>query len=164
MFKKDDYIVYNSECVCVVDDIKQIKFDKTNRDYYILLPVYEQNSTIKIPVDSGVAMRKIISKRKARELIGSMPGAETVWVEDKNERIRQYKLALRSGDCTEWIKLTKTLFEKKKSQNDIGKTLSAADEQILGTAEKLLHGELALALGIEYSEIGDYIQKQLGEM
>lgn len=161
MFKKGDYIVYNSESVCVVDDIQHLSYDKVGRDYYILLPVYEKNSTIKIPVDADVKMRKIISKKKARDVVKTIPDIQTIWVDDKNERMVLYKTALRSGECAEWLKLTKTLFEKKRERWDLGKQLSAADEHILSSAESLLHGELALALGIELEEMGSYIEKQL---
>ena len=64
MFKVDDYIMYGITGVCKVIDITNEKFiNGEKRDYYVLSPIQNNNTIIKIPLDNNkIPMRKIISK------------------------------------------------------------------------------------------------------
>ena len=64
MFEVDDYIMYGMTGVCKVLDITNEKFiNSDKREYYVLSPIYSDNTIIKIPVDNNkVPMRKVISK------------------------------------------------------------------------------------------------------
>jgi len=165
MFKLGEHIMYNSQYVCVVDDICDMDMGAQSTSYYVLRPIYERNTTIKIPVGSTkVSMRELISPDEAKAIIKGIPKMIPEWIEDKNLRAQEYKRALRSGCCDEWAKLTKTLFCRKKEVAQSGKKLSSSDEQTLRTAEQLLHGELAIILGISIDEVQEYIADQIGDV
>ncbi|MDU5022041.1 MAG: CarD family transcriptional regulator, partial [Clostridiales bacterium] len=73
-----DYIMYGTTGVCKISDITNEKFiNGEHRKYYVLTPIYCNDTIIKTPVDNKkVSMRKIISKEDAHLLINSIPNME----------------------------------------------------------------------------------------
>lgn len=66
MFEKGDFIVYGTVGVCQVDDISKTDFSDNDKLYYRLIPKFEANRTIGIPVDTTkVMMRSIMTRREA---------------------------------------------------------------------------------------------------
>ena len=74
---------------------------------------------------------------------------------------RQYKEAVRSGDCRELVRIIKTIYLHKKERVDEGKKVAAVDERYFHQAEELLYEELAYALNMEVDQIGDYIASKI---
>ncbi|NLM43197.1 MAG: transcriptional regulator [Clostridiales bacterium] len=163
MFNVNDYIVYGTTGVCQVLEIRKEKDENNNEiQYYILQPVYNKTMKIKTPVDNDkVIMRSVITKEKVLSLIKSMPEQETVWIEDYRKRSEAYKAALRTANCQEWIKIIKTLYQKKKEKTAEGKKLMKADEEIMKAAEKSLHEEFAVVLDISPDEVPPFILKHI---
>lgn len=154
MFKVNDYVVYNSAGVYKIIDI--IKENHT--EYYVLQPAYEKNLIIKTPVNNPkVSMREVITKDNVLSLIAAMPEKETVWIKDDRKRSENFKAALKSGECEEWIKLIKTLYLEKQERTNAGKRLMKADEDIMKAAEKNLCEEFAVVLNTSPDEIVSYI-------
>lgn len=87
MFKVDDYIMYGITGVCKVIDITNEKFiNGEKRDYYVLSPIHNNNTIIKIPLDNNkIPMRKIISKGDVTSLINDMPNMDTLWIDDEKK-------------------------------------------------------------------------------
>ena len=69
---------------------------------------------------------------------------------------------LAGGDCEQLIGIIKALFLHQKAQQEKGKKLHSADEQLLKSAERLLYGEFAFALGIGQEEVLPLIARELG--
>jgi CarD family transcriptional regulator len=162
MFKLGDHIMYNSQYLCVVDDICDLDIGDESATYYVLRPIYERATTIKIPVDSTkVSMRRLISSEKAQDIIKSIPDVEPEWIEDKNVRASTHRKALRSGCCEEWAKLLCTLHLRKQEVAQNGKKLSASDEQVLRAAALLLHGELSVVLDMPIEDVESTIAEEL---
>lgn len=163
MFKVKDYVVYSSTGVCQILDIKREK-DINNHEveYYILQPVYSNNMTVRTPVDNQkVVMREIITKDDVSSLIASMPDKETVWTEDYRRRSVEFKEVLKAGECSDLVKIIKTLYLEKQKKSSLGKKLMKSDEEILKVAEKRLHEEFAIALNISLDEVVPYIQNHI---
>jgi CarD family transcriptional regulator len=159
MFKVNDYVIYNSEGVYKIIDIKKDKFISNREiDYYVLQPAYNNNLTIKTPVNNPkVLMRRIITKDDVLSLIATMPERETIWIEDDRKRNEDFKAALKTGKSEEWVKLIKTIYLKKQEKNYSGKKISKLDEDIMKAAEKNLYEEFAVALNISPDEVVSYI-------
>lgn len=159
MFKVNDYIMYGVTGVCKVVDIKEEKLmNNAKKNYYVLSPVYTKDTVIKIPVDNTrISMRKVISREDADSLIDKMNDRETVWIEDEKERNEQYKIMLKSGECEELITLVKSIYDNKKYKKTMGERSRKSDEEIMKTAEKLLHQEFSVALNIEVDDVKQYI-------
>lgn len=66
MFSKNEYIIYGSTGVCKIIDIVKKKFGfNKEREYYILKPAYDTNSTIYAPIDNDkISIRKIMTKEE----------------------------------------------------------------------------------------------------
>lgn len=163
MFKIYDYVVYKSEGVYKIVDIKTEKDFKNNEvEYYIMEPVFNNNLTLKAPVNNkNVLMRGIITKDAALELITSMPEQETAWVNNNRERSGNFKVAIKSGDIEEWAKLIKTIYLHKEEQTQIGKKIMKSDEDFMENAEKILNEELAVALNISPKEVPAFIKERI---
>jgi len=164
MFAKGDFIVYGRTGICEVTDISTIKMDGVSSDklYYILCPCHEKGGRIFTPVDnSKVVMRKVISKDEAAKLVGQIPEIETLWIANEKMREAQYKESMRTCDCTEWIKIIKTLYLRRKQRIAQGKKITATDERYLKQAEGNLYSELSIALGVPEQDMESYITEHI---
>ncbi len=163
MFNIDDYVIYGGNGVCKVTDIgiPDIRSFDSDKEYYTLEPVYE-NGKIFAPVDNNkVVMRKVITKEEADNLINSIPTVEVNWVEDMKDRDSQFKDIIRNYDCRGFIKIIKTIIERKKKCTSDGKKLSVSDANYLKRAQEYLCGELAIALNIPKDMVDGYIKNRL---
>ena len=121
MFAKNDYIIYGTTGVCKITGIEKKKFNNMEREYYILKPAYDPNSTIYAPVDNNmINIRKIMTVKEVYDLIKTMPDNKPIWIDDINLRKEKYNEILKKGDKVELVKLIRTLYlekEKKKNEN-----------------------------------------------
>lgn len=163
VFSKNDYIIYGTTGVCKIVDIIKKKFGTNNeREYYVLKPTYDINSTIYAPTDSdAISIRKIMTVSEVYELIKTMPDNETIWIEYINLRKQKYTDILKNANKKELVKLIKTLYIQKQQKKEEGKKLYVGDEKIMSEAERLLHEEFALVLKIKIEEVLPFI---LGEI
>ena len=163
MFNVDDYIMYGKTGVCKVVDITNEKFiNGEKRKYYILSPIYNNDTIIKIPLDNDkVPMRKVISKDDMTSLINDIPNMEILWIDDEKKRIAQFETMLKSGQCEELIKLIKSIKFSKKYARSIGKKLEQPDRDIMKEAERLLTEEFAIILNVYPNEASSYILSQI---
>lgn len=163
MFEVDDCVVYGNVGVCRITDISKDKYiSSSETEYYVLQPVYDQKTTIRVPVGNvKISMRMIITREDVALLIAGMPDQETVWIDDTKLRIESFKAALKTGKCEDWAMLIKTLYLEKKEKLSVGKKMTASDESIMKCAQKQLYEEFATALGISPEEVEIYIMEQI---
>ena len=163
MFNVDDYIMYGKTGVCKVVDITNEKFiNGDKRKYYILSPIYNNDTVIKIPLDNDkVPMRKVISKGDMTTLINDIPNMEILWIDDEKKRIAQFETMLKSGQCEELIKLIKSIKFSKKYARSICKKLEQPDRDIIKEAERLLTEEFAIILNVYPNEASSYILSKI---
>ena len=61
MFNVNDTIMYGSQGVCRILDIREESFSGAPKLYYVLEPVYDSNSTIYFSVDSDkISLLKLL--------------------------------------------------------------------------------------------------------
>lgn len=164
MFNINDTILYGSHGICRIDDITEQKFGRDINKYYILHPIHNASSTIYVPVDNEKLtskMRRILSKDEIYDLIKTMPGTTTEWIENKNERNEYFRSIIASGNRGEIIKLIKDIYQHREDLKSVGKKLNASDEQFFKEAEKVLYDEFALVLNIRYDQVLPFITQQI---
>lgn len=163
MFKVNDYVVYNTNGIYKVVDIRSDKdLSDCIIEYYVLQPAFGKNMTIKTPVhNQKVLMREVITKDKLLSLLAKKPEMENVWISDNRERILNFKAALKTGECAEWLRLIKIINIEKQEKFLNGKKLQKTDAEILKAAEKNLHEEFAIALNISPGEVPSFIHKHI---
>lgn len=163
MIALNSTIIYASS-VCKVKEIKKMTVGKNTREYYVLVPVYDDKNTIYVPTDNPTLlqkMRKILSAEEITELINAMPDNEAIWIEDDKARSEAYKKILEQGNRAEIIRIIKTLYERRLTLMSEGKKLHSADEIIFARAEKMIYDEFALVLDIKREEVTPFILKQI---
>ena len=165
MFKTDDTVFYGVHGVCRITGIVTKDFLGSTADYYVLIPVFENRSTVFVPVDKPELvkkMRPLLSKDEIEEVIRSMPLCEEIWIEDEPTRKEVYAELLKSGDRIRLISLIKTLRNRKLSLGGKNRKMHACDERFLDDALKMLHDEIAYVLEIERSQVASYITETIG--
>ncbi len=164
MFRAGDLVVYGSSGVCRVLEIGalQSRAADPSRQYYTLQPLFEAER-IYTPVDSGVFMRPAMTKEQAQDLIRQIPEIDgDVCTERNPANLRvHYEASLQSHECRELIRMIKGIRRKTQETERKGRKMGQVDLRYRKKAEGLLHGELAIALGIPREEVEGYIQTAL---
>ena len=163
MYQPGDMIIYGSTGVCRVEEITTPDFEKDkNRQYYALEPVY-QDGVIYTPVDTKVFMRPVITEEEANKLIDQIPTMQTEAYHNSvlRELEEHYNAYLKSHDCGDLLELGRSIYIKKQEMLSQHRKFGAVDERFMKRAEDLLYGELAVSLGIEKSEVSNYIANRV---
>ena len=129
MFKKGEFILYGTVGVCQVEKISRTDFSDNDRLYYYLVPRYEKDTTICIPVDSDkVMMRGIMSRKDAERFVNAWPDVECKEYANDRERPQAYKEAIQSGDCLELASMIKEISRMEQSRKGKGRILSVREK------------------------------------
>ncbi len=164
MFQTEDTILYGTHGVCKIQSIEEMTFSGKKQEYYILNPVYNQASTIYVPVHNEALtakMHRILSAEEIYELIRTMPDEKTIWIENENARKERFQEIISGNNRQELVQLIKTLYLHQEKQKEKGKKLHIADERFLKEAEKLLYNEFALVLDMEPNQVLPFIMGQI---
>lgn len=167
VFEVGDVIVYGSSGVCRVNSVAPSK-DRAEKGrlYYELRPVFRE-CTIYTPADNQkVFMRPVISREDAEAIIDEIPSirAESYHNRVLRQLAEHYEEVIRSHDCRELLRMLMSLYRKKLEMEAQKRKFGLVDERYMKRAEELLHGELAVALGLELDEVLPYIQKRVDAM
>ena len=166
MYQVGDKIIYGSNGVCVIEEIKMIEVPRTDelKPYYIIKPVF-QGCRISVPVDTGVYMRVIITAEEANALLDVVPR-----VEPKpyyNTALRQlqdyYEKKLAAHDCGILIETLLSIYRKREEVLAQKRKFGAIDERYMKRIEDLLFGELSVALGVEKIDVRRMMVDKLNE-
>ena len=74
---------------------------------------------------------------------------------------KHYQSMLQSGMCRELLKLTMSVYRKRRQAEEQNRRLGMVDERFCKQAERLLFGELAAALEIPVDRVPDFIARQV---
>lgn len=165
MYSVGEKIMYGGTGVCVIEDITMVKLTgmEQPRQYYTLRPLY-QSGTIQTPVENGkIPIRPVMSRSEAEELVDGIPAITASICYEKNlSALRNhYQQQMSTFDCRDLIRMTKSIYAKKKDAESRQKKIGMTDEKFLRRAEDLLFGELAVALNIPRDAVRDYIGDRL---
>ena len=105
-------------------------------------------------------MRPVISREEAEALIDAMPGIAPAICNDNrfNHVDAFYKELFKQHSCEALVAIVKGLHSRMSER----KTKSSRAESTMKRAKDILHGELSIALGIELTEVEDYIAQRIG--
>ena len=159
MYQVGEFIVYSTSGVCQVTAVGQPDFAEGSRRYYTLRPI-QGTEIIYVPVDSSEFMRPVITRAQAEALVAAIPSVEAEDTAGQSQRVtgEHYQAALQSHDCRALVQLIKTVYAKAHTA---GRRVSQIDQRYRKRAEELLHGELAVALGIPLGEVQPYITRTI---
>jgi len=166
IFAIGDLIVYGSMGVCCVEAVETRCLPKGGGEaqFYVLKPIY-QTCSVSTPVDNDkIPMRPVISREEAERLIDTIPNVHAEAYHNKvlRQLSEHYESIIKLYDCAKLIELLLSTYDKKRLCAEQKKKFGAMDERYMKRAEDMLFGEFAVALGIEKSEVQDYITQRIG--
>lgn len=162
--KVNDTVMYGAEGVCRFAGVLEKEVRGSCNQYYVLRPVYNEYSTIFVPVNNErltSKMRRVLSADEIYALIKTMPDENTIWIEDETVRKEQYKKILSGGERTQLVRLIKTLHQRQQAQKEKGRKMHAVDERFMRDAEKMLYDEFAHVLNISHEQVLPLILEQI---
>lgn len=162
MFQVNDTVMYGSSGVCKISEICAKKFGSNEVLYYVLKPLYDENSTIYCPVDSPkLKIRELLSVNEIYQLIQEMPDAQTAWIDNEQKRKEKFSKIIKEGDHRELIRLIRALYFNREEKHRSGKKFYLSDERMMKEAETILHEEFAHVLNIQIEDVVPFIMGEL---
>ncbi len=162
MFAANEYVVYGSEGVCMVESVghPSITGLDSTKEYYTLTPVY-RTGKIYAPVESRVKIRKALTREEVQGIIDDISSIPTGLDVPKDNKQAQlfYRELVGSYDCCNLIRIIKYVFTKQKDYVGIKKNVPAVDMRYMKIAEDMLYNEFGFALGIDPRDVRGYIIK-----
>lgn len=162
MFKIGDIISVSKKGICEVENISKDVFegcDKTKL-YYTLKPINNINNMIVyLPVDTTLAMRKIISKQKASDALDEIKAENAMGDLKENERQDVNNKVIQSGNFDEWLELLKTLAHRKNTLQK--KMFGLYEQKQFSSLIEIISNEISIALGEEVDVIKIRISEKL---
>lgn len=163
MYQEGELVVYGATGVCRVEGFgNPDPRDRSGRKYYVLKPLY-QDGFVYTPVDGGGPMRPVMSADAARALIALIPSIQPEVFRERTLQLlaQKYQSLMQTGDCRDLLKLTMSVREKRMQAERQNRRLGMVDEKYGRQAERLLFGELAVALNIPINAVSSYIAEQM---
>ena len=92
--------------------------------------------TIRIPVDSKVFMRPVISRQEAEALIDAIPGMHAEACHERNftQLAARYQQALGSHSCADLIELVMSIYAKKQYAESRKRRFGQVDARVMKRA------------------------------
>ncbi|MBE6605796.1 MAG: hypothetical protein E7635_01990 [Ruminococcaceae bacterium] len=162
MFNLKQKVLYGSQGVCEIQEITKKNFGGDERDYYVLVPVYRNFSTVYVPVDSPVIcekMRLIPDKDHMMELLKATDCDFDSWEENKYARHDKFIKILEKGTDSDIFALARMLHKKNEELMTVGKRLYINDEKVLLDAQRLIEEEFACVFDIPIESAREFINK-----
>lgn len=166
MLSVGDTVVYGTQGVCKVKEISVLKMGRTKGEYYILCPVDDPGSTVYVPTANeklAGKLRPVLDSAQANSLIDEAAAEPLEWIVSDNERKAVCDEIVKNGSRKQLMQLVGMLYCRREQLKDQKRHFHNIDAQYLKTAERMLHGELAYALGIASDEVSEYIRCRLAK-
>lgn len=160
MLNVGEAVIYGAQGVCSITGTIQKMVGDQTYEYYVLRPVFNDNSTIFVPVNNKKLlskMRRVLSSDEIYGIIKAMPDEDTDWIEDDSVRAEKYREIISGGDRQKLVRLIKTMYTHEKELKEKGKKLRVSDGVLFRDAEKLLYEEFAYVLKIDRDQVIPFI-------
>lgn len=164
MFSIGQYVSCGNKGVCTIENVTTLDISGVDKKkmYYILKPYYMAASTVYVPVDSSAtSIRPILTREEAQELLEGVPDIPMLTIQNEKLIEQDYKAAMRTNRCEEWVSIIKTIYARKQKRLQAGRKETAVDGRFFKLAEDNLYGELAIALEMPRSQVCEYISEYL---
>ena len=161
MFNVGEKIIYGENGVCTVEKIAPLNMSGASKEklYYYLTPMIG-SGTYFAPVDTMAFMRPVMSREEAEALVDSIPGIPPAICNDSrfNHVDAFYRDLFKLHTNEALVSVIKGLRCRMAER----KTRSSRAEATMKRAKDILHGELSVALEIEFGDVEDYIKERIG--
>ena len=167
MHKIGEKVLYGAAGVMTIVDIREESIGDVSRSYYVLnSAVRRSDSLTYVPTDNEKlvsAMRPLLTEDEIKTLLHSAKDMEPIaWVPENRARSEYFKRVMESGDREKMVAMIIAIDENAKRREAEGKKNFLSDENAKQKAEKLLHTEISVVLGIPEEDVPAYIEKEIG--
>lgn len=152
MYKIGDKVMHQNEGACLISHIVSMNMNDTNKEYFRLIPLLNENACVYISLDhdNSSRVRPVITLSDVEQILLSC--TEGQWIADSKKRLKYATDSINSFDFIQNMMLIKMYLKQEKE-----KPLSVKDRQILHTAQKLVYSEIAIVLDEDYQEVENRI-------
>ena len=162
MYHIGDNVLYGSNGVMTVVDIREELVGAESRRYYVMRAYGSRGeSLIYVPCDNEKlvsAMRPLLTEDEARDFIeGRVELPEIEWVSENRARGERFKAIVESGDRAAMLAMIKAVHLSGLVREREGKKNYLTDEGLKQKAERILSTELSLVLGVDESELPSFV-------
>lgn len=164
-YKINDTVLYGTDGVCRISEITKQKIGNETLEYYILKPIYNENSTIFVPTSNETLlakMKSIISESEIYSALEISLKSDIEWIDDDAIRKIKYKEIIDSGCISDILCLMRALCHHRETQLKRNKKLHVSDERLLKDTEKILCDVFALVLNINRGNVRAFLEENLG--
>ncbi|MCR4789665.1 MAG: CarD family transcriptional regulator [Treponemataceae bacterium] len=156
-YKVNQKIVYPSQGVGTITEIKEKEFRGEKHLYYIIFLDYS-DMTVMIPVDKAdeLGLRAIVSSDEAEAAIEMMGQDYEPITTDWKLRYQMNLELLKKGSITNIASIVRCLYHRSKI-----KELPIQERKLYDSAKKLLEDEIAYSLGKTTKEVENMIHAKL---
>ena len=149
-FNIGDKAVYPGHGVAEVMGLERREIAGSAMDFYVLR-VLENDMKVMVPKSNAgaVGLRRIVGEQQIQEVYGVLSRrGEKISTATWNRRYREYMEKIKTGSLLEIATVLRDLCILRSD-----KDLSFGERKMLDTARTLLVQELALAKGVEHSDV-----------
>ncbi len=165
MYKINDTVIYGTDGICTVTDIAEREVCGKTDVYYILKPLHRNGATIMVPSSNPVLvsrLRKLLTPDEVKKLVSGISSQQgAAWIDNEKQRKQTYRDVILHGDRCEMISFIKTIYDHSEHMKRLGKKVHACDERFLEEAQRILHEEFSVVLGISREEVISYISESI---
>lgn len=164
MFLAGDTVVYGAQGICKIKGTTEMTLGKVKANYYVLIPVFNENGTIYVPTKNEklvANMRKVLTKNEIDRLIDDAALNKAEWIDDDLKRKEYCSEVIKSGDRIELMRLIEMLYLHREDLKQTKKHFHISDERFLREAERLIHDEFSFVLGIDQKQVPEYILSRI---
>ena len=166
MHKIGDNLIYGSNGVMSVVDIREEQIGDLARSYYVLRAANGRSeSLVFVPTDNErltSLMHPILTRSEADSLLSSpIDTAQIEWSDNSRARTEYFKRIIESGDRSKIFAMIRAIYESGLRREESGKKNYLSDETVSQRAQKLISTELSLVLGISEEESAQLVEAKI---
>jgi len=157
LFSVDQRVVYPSQGVGRIMEIREKEFNGQKTLYYILYLEFS-DMTVMVPVDKVdvLGIRPLVSKEEAQQALDYIARAASTIPSDWKLRYQMNLDLLKKGSIMDIAAVVRSLYQRSKV-----KELPILERKLYDSALNLLQDEIAFALDRPKEEIAAIIQENL---
>lgn len=165
MYELNDVLVYGTNGVCRISDIRKENFSHSKAEiYYILTPVFGSESTLYVPTENNLLvgkLRPVMIKDDLVNMLNFAKCSDVKWNDDDRVRDEEFHCIISKGLSKDLLLIIKNIISHKNELRMKIKKLHAADERALALSEKIAGEEFAYAYGINVVDAVALLENEL---
>lgn len=155
MLEINDIIIYTTYGICKIKDKITMNLNGNN-EYFVLVPLTDAKTEITIPTANQLIMSRVLPLLKKDEIltiINEIPFIDTFWIDNDNERKKEFSDIIKKGDRRQTLKLIKSIKSHQNGLKGKGRKLHATDEAAMKDALKLILDEFSYVLDRDRNDV-----------